>query len=119
MSINYKWYKIANTQTELMLSNEGLVDVEVNGQRVAIALYKNNLFGFSSKCPHAGGKLSNGYLDAVGNIVCPLHRYKFSLKTGRNMSGEGYFLKTYPVEVRLDGIFIGFKEINPEILINN
>ena len=109
MNKDYKWYKIANTQNELMLSNEGLTDVAVNGQRVAIGLYKNTLYGFSANCPHAGGKLSNGYLDALGNIVCPLHRYKFSLKTGRNMSGEGYFLKTYPIEVRLEGIFIGFK----------
>jgi 3-phenylpropionate/trans-cinnamate dioxygenase ferredoxin subunit len=31
------------------------------------------------------------------------------MKNGRNTSGEGYFLKTYPVETRPEGIFIGFK----------
>ena len=45
MNKDYKWYKIANTQNELMLSNEGLTDVAVNGQRVAIGLYKNTLYG--------------------------------------------------------------------------
>ena len=49
-------------------------------------------------------------MDGVGNIVCPLHRYKFNLETGRNVTGEGYFLKTYPVESRPDGIYVGFKE---------
>ena len=46
-------------------------------------------------------------MDALGNIVCPLHRYKFSIKNGRNTSGEGYFLKTFAIEVREDGIFVG------------
>jgi nitrite reductase/ring-hydroxylating ferredoxin subunit len=46
----------------------------------------------------------------VGNIVCPLHRYKFSLVNGRNVSGEGYYLKTYPVEQREDGLYIGFEK---------
>jgi 3-phenylpropionate/trans-cinnamate dioxygenase ferredoxin subunit len=31
------------------------------------------------------------------------------MKNGRNTTGEGYFLKTYPVELRPNGLFIGFK----------
>jgi 3-phenylpropionate/trans-cinnamate dioxygenase ferredoxin subunit len=30
------------------------------------------------------------------------------MKNGRNTTGEGYFLKTYPVEQRQEGIFIIF-----------
>ena len=29
---------------------------------------------------------------------------------GRNTSGEGYFLKAYPIETRADGIYIGLEE---------
>ncbi len=50
--------------------------------------------------------MADGYIDAVGNIVCPLHHYKYNLQNGRNVSGEGYYLKTFPVEVREDGVFI-------------
>ena len=75
-----------------------------------VALNKENLHACAAKCPHAGGTMSNGYIDALGNIVCPLHRYKFSLENGRNISGEGYFLKTYPIEQRDDGIFIGMED---------
>jgi len=32
------------------------------------------------------------------------------LHNGRNVSGEGYYLRTYPVEERKAGIFIGFEE---------
>jgi 3-phenylpropionate/trans-cinnamate dioxygenase ferredoxin subunit len=37
---------------------------------------------------------------------------KFDLKNGRNTSGEGYFLKTFPVEVRENGVFVQFDEKN-------
>ena len=54
-----------------------------------------------------GGFLAEGHIDALGNIVYPLHRYKYDLKNGRNVSGEGYFLKNWPEEIRIDGVFIG------------
>jgi nitrite reductase/ring-hydroxylating ferredoxin subunit len=62
------------------------------------------------KCPHAGGAMADGFVDALGNIVCPLHRYKFSLQNGRNTSGEGYYLKTHPVQLRENGVFVGIEE---------
>jgi nitrite reductase/ring-hydroxylating ferredoxin subunit len=110
MSKIYKWYKIADTTEEIIFSNDGLAEVEVNGKKVCIALKNEALFACAAKCPHAGGNMSNGHIDALGNIVCPLHRYKFSLENGRNVSGEGYFLKNYPLELRANGIFIGFEE---------
>jgi 3-phenylpropionate/trans-cinnamate dioxygenase ferredoxin subunit len=54
--------------------------------------------------------MADGWLDPMGNIVCPLHRYRFDVSNGRNVSGEGYYLKTYPVEQRPDGLYVGFEE---------
>ena len=45
----------------------------------------------------------------IGNIVCPLHRYKFSLTNGRNTSGEGFYMKTFPVEMREEGLYVGLE----------
>ena len=53
--------------------------------------------------------MANGFVDATGNIVCPLHRYRFKLDNGRNSSGEGYYLKTYPIETRSDGLYLGIQ----------
>jgi 3-phenylpropionate/trans-cinnamate dioxygenase ferredoxin subunit len=77
-----------------------------------VALVGDKLKACAAKCPHAGARMAEGYIDALGNIVCPLHRYKFSLSGGRNVSGEGYFLKTYAVEERADGIYVGIEEKN-------
>ena len=107
-----KWIKIADSIHELALSVDGLAEIEVDGKKICIALHNDTLFACAAKCPHAGGTMAHGYVDALGNIVCPLHRYKFSLEHGRSTSGEGYFLKVYHVENRSDGVFIGFQQNN-------
>jgi nitrite reductase/ring-hydroxylating ferredoxin subunit len=108
----YSWYKIADSQAEIDFAASNLTQLEVNGKQICLALNSNKLYACAHKCPHAGGVMAGGYTDALGNIVCPLHRYKFSLQNGRNTSGEGYYLKTYPVQQREDGIYIGFEETN-------
>ena len=110
MSKLYKWYKIAGSIEELKFTENKLLNLEVNGKTVCVSLFKEKLYATTAKCPHAGGNLSHGYLDEAGNIVCPLHRYKFSLVNGRNVSGEGYYLKIYPIENRADGIYLGMEE---------
>jgi nitrite reductase/ring-hydroxylating ferredoxin subunit len=109
MSKTYKWHKVADSIEAINFSNDGLASIEVDGKKICIAKHHEMLFGCAAKCPHAGGDMTDGYVDALGNIVCPLHRYKFSLANGRNTSGEGYFLKNYPIEMRENGIFIGIE----------
>lgn len=79
-----------------------LKPVEVSGKNITLAQWNGKHFAFAQKCPHAGGILANGYIDATGCITCPLHHYKFNMETGRNISSEEYYLKTYPVKT--DGI---------------
>jgi nitrite reductase/ring-hydroxylating ferredoxin subunit len=110
MSKKYQWHKIADTIDDINFATNGMLEIEINGKKVCVALHNENILACAAKCPHAGGHMSDGYIDALGNIVCPLHRYKFSLTNGRNVSGEGYFLKNYPIELRTNGIFIGFEE---------
>ena len=77
---------------------------------MCIGKHQQQLFAFAFTCPHAGGILADGWIDALGNVVCPLHRYKYSMSNGRNITGEGYYLKHWPVEVRPAGIFVGIEE---------
>jgi 3-phenylpropionate/trans-cinnamate dioxygenase ferredoxin subunit len=107
-----KWFKAAESRIEVNWKRNELAVVEVAGKKITLARVGEQIFAFAYKCPHAGGILADGFIDAVGNIVCPLHRYKFSLKNGRNVTGEGYYLKTFPLEEREAGIFVGFEE-NP------
>lgn len=101
------FYKIANSVAEIAFGVNNLIQLSAGGKKICIAKQGDTLFACTAQCPHASGVLADGFIDSLGNIVCPLHRYKYDLSNGRNISGEGYFLKTYPVEIREDGIYVG------------
>ena len=109
MDKKYKWHKIADSETELNFAPNHLLQVEVAGKKICLAK-GTSLYACTAKCPHAGGVIAEGFLDGSDIVTCPLHRYKFSLQNGRNVSGEGYYLKTYPVRCSGDGVFIGIEE---------
>jgi ferredoxin-nitrite reductase len=51
------------------------------GEEMAVFKSNGQLYGIQNICPHEGGQLCNGWIDG-GEVVCPLHGYKFDLKTG-------------------------------------
>ena|SRR6202142_4707840 len=106
----YKWYKIADTEAELPFGENNILQIEVGNKSICIAKTLKGIAACSAKCPHAGGNMSEGFLDKNGNIGCPIHRYVFSFDNGRDITGEGYYLKIYPVEVNDSGIFLGIEE---------
>jgi nitrite reductase/ring-hydroxylating ferredoxin subunit len=103
------WIKVAESPAEIPFGSNGLAEVMVEDKRVCIGTYKDELFAFLAKCPHASGAFIDGFIDAMGNVVCPLHRYKFCMKNGRNVTGEGYYLKHWPVAVKEDGVYVGME----------
>jgi len=55
--------------------------VRARGEEMAVFKTNGRLYGIQNICPHEGGQLCNGWIDG-GEVVCPLHGYKFDLKTG-------------------------------------
>ena len=106
----YNWYKIADHPDEIGFASNHIAVVQANGKKLCLGRFNDQVFAFAYKCPHAGGIMADGYIDALGNVVCPLHRYKFDMKSGRNTSGEGYYLKHWPVETREDGVYVGMEK---------
>lgn len=102
-----QWHKIAESFLEIERVKGSPWQTKVAGKELCIVVHKGNAYGCASKCPHAGGNMAQGWVSDLGHIVCPLHQYRFDLKTGRNVSGEGYFLKTFPVVENDDGVFVG------------
>ncbi len=103
------WVLVTDAPLSLDWPDNQLLDLEVDGKKITLAKFKDGFFAFAQKCPHASGRMAQGYINPLGQVVCPLHRYAFDMKNGRNTTGEGYFLKTYPIELRPNGLFIGFK----------
>lgn len=107
MSKQYNWYRLAD---EVSVDEQAITVQEVNGKKICFSRYQGQLYAFAYKCPHAGGVMADGRMDGHGNVVCPLHRYKFNVRNGYNSSGEGFYLKTYPVEMREDGAYVGLEK---------
>jgi len=102
----YTWYKIEQITLSLLVAHK-LTEVHVAGKRIGLLKKEDIIYAFTAACPHAGASLCEGWLDAQGRIVCPEHKYRFDPTNGRNTSGEGYKLFTYPVEIRDGDIFVG------------
>lgn len=104
------WIKIAASEAELHFGPNEILELMAGDRKICIGRFQNELYAFSNKCPHASGLFADGYIDATGNVVCPIHRYKFCMRNGRNVTGEGYFLKHWKVETRPDGIYVGIEK---------
>jgi nitrite reductase/ring-hydroxylating ferredoxin subunit len=106
----FHWHKVSESEAAISLAENGIGVVEVNGKKTCITKFEGQWYAFAYSCPHAGAPLDEGCIDAKGNIICPFHNYKFSIKNGKVGNYEGYYLKTYPIESRPDGLFIGIKK---------
>ena len=81
----------------------------LEGKKLCLVKEQGMLYVIENTCPHAGGILSGGWCKN-GHIICPIHRWEYSLKNGRGASGQGDYINTYPVDQREDGIYIGLKK---------
>lgn len=105
-----KWHKIADSVNAIDWQANQMAVIQVHGKQITLIKIGEDVQACAYKCPHAGGVLADGFIDAKGLIVCPLHRYRFNVTNGRNVSGEGYHLKTYSIEKRAASLFIGMEE---------
>ncbi|MFM8255500.1 MAG: Rieske (2Fe-2S) protein [Bacteroidota bacterium] len=105
-----EWHFLIQNPDSLPWDQAPILSLPVNERTICLTQYQGKLFAFQSLCPHAGAPLKDGYLDAKGNIVCPFHQYKFCLSNGRNCTGQGYDMRVYALEMRADGLYIGFRK---------
>ena len=54
-------------------------------------------FAVEADCPHKGGRLADGLLGST-TLICPLHAWKFDLRSGQALMGS-CGLRTFAVRV--------------------
>lgn len=101
----YTFHKITATATSLQDNKP--TEAKAGSKIVCLLKRADKVYAFAALCPHSGAPMCDGWVDPLGRVVCPLHKYRFDPANGRNTSGEGYKMVTYPVEVREDGIYVG------------
>ncbi len=98
------------------MDNNPVIDLDSipeNGCRIIfhneipLAVFKNEggVYALDNRCPHRGGSLGDGDIQN-GIVTCPLHEWKFIIKTGICTQNTVVFVQSYPVEVANNEVII-------------
>jgi 3-phenylpropionate/trans-cinnamate dioxygenase ferredoxin subunit len=74
-----------------------IYSINVQGEALCVTAHKGHYYAFRERCPHAGASMRKGWCTQDDHIVCPLHDFRFNLKTGIADNGEGYRLGMFPM----------------------
>ena len=102
------------------LEDGAMREVLAQGREILLARVRNNYYATDNRCPHRGGRLSQGKLEGTV-VTCPLHGSQFDLRNGqvfRWLKGTGLMamigkalksprpLAIYRVKVEADKILV-------------
>jgi nitrite reductase (NADH) small subunit len=72
-------------------------EFEVCGELIAVfRMRSGDVYATQAMCPHREGPLSCGIVGS-GQVICPLHGFKFDLATGQAIANQCESLKTFQV----------------------
>jgi NAD(P)H-dependent nitrite reductase large subunit/NAD(P)H-dependent nitrite reductase small subunit len=67
-------------------------------------------YACQNMCPHKKAfVLSRGIVGDAGGVpkvACPLHKKTFSLESGESLQGEEYHIRTFPVRIEADEVYL-------------
>ena len=112
---NRIWFPACNASD---VPQNGGVCVKYKEEQIALFNFtrRGEWYASQSMCPHRRQMaLSRGMIGSQNDepkIACPFHKKTFSLIDGHCMSGEEYSIKTYPVKVENDVVYIGISDEN-------
>lgn len=81
------------------------INAKLEGHFIGIHNVDGEYYAVDNICPHVGGLLHAGQLED-GVVVCPIHQWKFNVKTGKCIWPGKCEIATYPVMVDEEHIFV-------------
>jgi nitrite reductase (NADH) small subunit len=79
--------------------------LDVRGVRLALFRLGDDLIALSGRCPHSGGSLGHGWIEE-GEVVCPLHHWRFRLEDGRCTTIRGESVHRFRCEARGELVWV-------------
>lgn len=107
--VQLTWHK-ALTPDELPEGRVKTVTLDMTS--ICVTRHDGKYGALDNKCPHQGGPLGEGTIEN-GMLRCPWHGWDYCPHTGKPPGGYDDGVKTYPIEERKDGVYIGL-EADPE-----
>jgi thiamine pyrophosphate-dependent acetolactate synthase large subunit-like protein/nitrite reductase/ring-hydroxylating ferredoxin subunit len=103
------WYKVADLGG---VTPNRVMTVTAGTHQICLVNHNNKITALDNHCPHQGGPLGEGQIEN-GWVICPWHAYEYDPETGKAPEGFEDCVKTYPVELREDGIYVAMDEEEP------
>jgi nitrite reductase/ring-hydroxylating ferredoxin subunit len=106
-----QWHELS-METKISLEKLQLFQLArfvFNDKIICVTKLEDSYFGIQNTCPHAGAQLHHGHCNRKGVITCPLHGYKFDIKTGSSVDGNNYKISNYLFKEEDGKLWIGWK----------
>src|SRR6266498_1041947 len=87
------------------LQTKGILTPAGQGQSIALFWHRDQPFAVDNRCPHMGFPLSKGFCKD-GILTCYWHYARFDLKSGGTFDPFADDVRTFPVTVRGDHVFV-------------
>ncbi len=109
-----KWIKVFKSVDD---ANKAIEEgkarrINYKGQLIAIVRNKGEYFAIEDTCPHKGAPLSKGWVNAHGDLLCPLHNYCYNLNTGRELNQLTQDARVYQVKIEEGGLYVDVESVS-------
>ncbi|MDP3936856.1 MAG: Rieske 2Fe-2S domain-containing protein [Deltaproteobacteria bacterium] len=79
--------------------------LRLQGRRIAIFRYADELYAIDAVCPHTGADLGLGRVKNR-RVSCPEHGWTFDLSTGCMPGAKEIAVQTFPVKIDGEQLFV-------------
>ena len=83
--------------------------LHVAGKKLCLIRQDDVLSVTSSRCPHAGADLTKGWCEGE-KLICPFHRHRFDIRTGKCDENQGNYIRMYPLKKEDGEYYVGIKK---------
>ena len=87
-----------------------LKKVRTKDYTICLAHTREGFFATEDGCPHMHASLSEGRLNYLNELICPLHGYRYHLATGQECKNRTRDIRKFLVELNQNGLFIFLPE---------
>ena len=88
------------------------VTAPAGGAEVAVFNVNGDLLAVEARCLHKGGDLAAGHV-SDGVVTCPLHWWRYDLRTGERLGAPDLRLACYPVRLADDHVEVLVPNVRP------
>jgi nitrite reductase (NADH) small subunit len=89
------------------IADGGALLVKAKQRKIALARIGSEIFALQDSCPHKGGALSEGRVHGGrGELICPLHFFRFDVRTGASVTNPELVCPTYPVTISEGDVYV-------------